>query len=156
MCGGASRGITYLVALSLSLALLAIVAIDAMRRVPPNGQPLTSRREPIQNDSDAALQAPALAVAAPPVVSSPTAAGTSAPQAVLPPVSGPAHPPPRVVPAWPPAMVQVSTVAGRAAVPLLPRESGVTAKACLATWDRDTHMTTEEWKAACQRATAQP
>ena len=149
-----SLGITYLVALSLSLGLLAIIAIDAMRRV-PNDQPLTAQREAIQSNSDAAPQAQTLAVAVPLVDASPSTAGASATQAVRPPVSGPAHPSPQAVPAWPSAMVQVSRVAGRAAVPL-PRDSKVTAKACLSTWDRDTHMTKEDWKAACQRAARAP
>ena len=140
-----SLGITYLVALSLSLGLLAIIAVDAMRRVP----------NAIESNSDAAPQAPTLAVAVPPVDASPSTAGASAPQAALPPASGPAHPSPQVVPAWPSAVVQVSRVAGRAAVPL-PRDREVTAKACLATWDRDTHMTKEDWKAACQRVARAP
>jgi len=145
-----SLGVSYLVALSVSLGLLAIVAIDAMRRS-PNDQPAAAQRKPSQGPGVTAQRTPILAVAAPAVDGS--APPVSAPAPVTPPSQpGPAHPAPKdvSVSAWPSAMVQVSTVAGRAAVPL-PRDSGVPEKSCLARWDRDTHMTKAEWKAACQR-----
>src|SRR6476469_10570811 len=136
-----SRGISYLVVLSLSLGLSAIVMIDVLRR-PPTHTPLAANLKPSHSPGDADLQVKT-AVAAPPNGT----AGGSAIQPALP--NAPASA--KQAPSWPFATVEVSTVAGRASVPV-PRESRAAAKTCVASWDKDTHMTKEEWSAACQRA----
>src|SRR6476661_3982214 len=139
-----SLSTSYLIALSVSLGLLAIVAIDAMRRS-PNDLPPTAQHKPSHGPSDTAQRVPILAVAAPPVDVPPPA---PAPQVAPPSAPGPARSAPQDASTWPSATVHVSTVAGRAAVPL-PRDSGPSEKPCVTRWDRDTHMTKEEWKAAC-------
>jgi hypothetical protein len=145
-----SRGISYLVALSLSLGLSAIVAIDILRRA-PSGAPLAAHLKRTQSPSGADLQVKIPVAAAPPNGT----AGGSAIQPALPSSAGAAPGSAKQAPSWPSATVEISTFAGRAAVPV-PRESKAAAKTCAASWDKDTHMTKEEWSAACQRADHQP
>src|SRR6476469_1574428 len=117
-----SRGISYLVVLSVSLGLSAIIMIDVLRR-PPTHTPLAANLKSSHSPGDADLQVKTAVVAAPPNGT----AGGSAFQPVLPKAPALA----KQAPSWPSATVEISTFAGRAAVPV-PRESKAAAKTCAA------------------------
>jgi hypothetical protein len=165
-------GVWYLVTLFASLGLLSAIALDALHGRSP-GHVLAFAPSPASGGakssglpgSQAPQIKPLVAAADPsaPPATRTSAFGTQAIQAAPPAPSGITPAPPSVIaptpavqamPQWPPAAVTTSTPsipAGGWSVSV-PRRS----QECAATWDRETHMTKEEWKAACERTQRRP
>jgi hypothetical protein len=153
-----SPGIWYLTALFVSLGLLSLIAVDALRdRSHDHLFTASPVSETVSRGSDLhppQTRLPAVA-ASMPLDDAPSAASTHAPRENSPAAhvatgASSSAPGVQVMSPWLSASVKISTVAGRAAVPL-PASGGARTQPCAAAWDRDTHMTKEEWKTACRR-----
>jgi hypothetical protein len=149
-----SPGIWYLTALFVSLGLLSLITVDALRDRSHDHLFTASPVSETVNLRPPQTRLPAVA-ASMPLADAPSAAGTHAAREASPAAhvaTGASSPAPgvQVMSPWPSPSVKISTVAGRAAVPL-PASGGARTQPCAAAWDRDTHMTKEEWKTACRR-----
>ena len=167
---GSSHGVWYVAVFFVSLSLLTIMAWDGLRgrspdhrlaldppnvpRAPgnsgPPGSPITETRQsavdpsPLPADRTAAF-ATQLATPTPP-----------APVVIPPPAVSMAAPDVPAIAPWLSATVTTTfTRLGRLSV-ASPGDDGKRSQNCLAVWDRGTHMTKEEWKAACERARRNP
>lgn len=163
-----SPGVWYLATLLASLGLLSALALDALRgrsqdhvlaRDPSPASRVAGRGEQPASQVTQARQ-PAAEPSTPPAARM-VAFGTQAMQ-------GAAPAPPAVV-ATPPVVSAVPAPQRQAITPWftdtvttsfkragglsapLSGDRGTRLPGCLVSWDRETHMTKEEWKAACDR-----
>jgi hypothetical protein len=155
-----SPGVWYLATLFAALGLLSAIALDALRGRPqghvlapaPSPAPAGARNSesPKSQSGVESSTLPAARIAA---------FGTQAVQRATPaqPVSVVVPPSVIAVPApevqaiapWPSATVTTSFT--RADSVALSGDQGARSRSCLASWDRETHMSKDEWKEACQR-----
>jgi len=164
-----SPGIWYLATLFASLGLLSVIALDALRSRPNDHVPtrklaipggtrskeapvpqVTETRQPVVDPSlSSVIRAP------------PFSADVAASAASVRPVSLPTPPPapasaPLAQPTVPWTSVTVTEqIAGSPDSPFSGHGSK-RPKHCLALWDRKTHMTKDEWRAACGRIPGNP
>jgi len=162
--------IWYLATLFASLGLLLAIALDALRGRPTDhmlphnfasagatgstGALKPQRAETKQPAVDAsarsAMQAHALPTDDAHAAASPTPDSVPTP----PPETGAPAPVPQTSAPWPSVTV-TSSIAGSSSNASSAHERK-RSNDCLALWDRETHMTKEDWKAACGRIPGPP
>ena len=168
--------IWYLATLVASLGLLVVIALDALRGRPTDHilprnlasvgatgstgaltpQKVETKQPVVDASSGSAMKARAFPA------DDPHAAATPTPDTVSMPAPGTATvtpapasvPLPQATAPWPSVTV-TSSIAESASNASLVNEPK-RPNECLALWDRETHMTKEEWKAACGRLPGQP
>ena len=164
-------GVWYLAVFCASVLLLSIIAWDGLRDRSREHvlatEPSPAIRGTGSSDSPRSQIAQPAAEPSVPPDARMAAVGTKAMQQAAPtPPALVALPPPAVaVPApevqppiasWAFATVTTTfTKLGRLSV-AVPSNRGRRSQNCLALWDRETHMTKEEWQAACKRAPRNP
>jgi hypothetical protein len=165
-----SPGIYYLVIVFASLGLLSLIALDALRgrshdhvraaRTSPDPNGPRDSRSGSQNfpikpvAETVTLAAPRIPAFGPRAEQQATPATTAA--VAIPPSAVDPAPAVQAVAPWSIATVTTSfTRAARSSV-AAPGEAARRSPNCLAVWDRETHMTKDEWKAACGRAPRLP
>jgi len=165
-----SPGIWYLATLFASLALLLVIALDALRSQPHDHvlarkfaipgatgsarAPTPQMSETSQAVIDASLPS---VVREPPVSSHVTPEAASATPVSVPmplPATAGSAPEAKATAPWPSVTV-TTQIAGNSNGPL-PSQGGKRPQDCLALWDRETHMTWDEWRAACRRTPGHP
>jgi hypothetical protein len=164
-----SPGIWYLATLFASLGLLSVIALDALRSrsndhvltrklAIPGGTrskeaPVPQTTETRQADVDPSLSP---VIRAPPFSADDAAAAASARPASVPtPPPAPASAPlPQPTAPW--ISVTVTEQIAESPDSPLSRYGSKLPKHCLALWDRETHMTKDEWRAACGRIPGNP
>ena len=161
-----SPGVWYLVILFASLGLLSAVALDALRGrshdhvLAPSPVTVGAEHSGSPGSQKTLTEQLAGGPSAPPATRI-SAFGTQAVQATLAqaapaptpsPVVAAPTPAMQAIPPWPSATVTTSSTPTESSAVALPRRS----QECFASWDRETHMTKEEWKAACERMPRRP
>jgi hypothetical protein len=162
-----SQGIWYSAVAFASFGLLSVIALDALRgqsheRIlahPTSPAPADAANGKAPKSHIASATEPDLAPATRSFGLQATQQTPPAPRelAVVPPLAV-AVPTPEVRPIAPWAAATVTTTftkLGRLSV-APPGEGGTRPQNCLALWDLATHMTKQEWKAACERSLRHP
>jgi len=162
----------YLVTLFASLGLLVAIALDALRGRPTNHilprnrvsvgttgstgalRPQTAEtKQPVVGaSSGSAMQPRAFPTDAAHAAATPTPASVTTPAPVTP-APAPVPVAPTTAP-WPSVTV-TSSIAGSSS-DTSPAHEPKRPNECLALWDRETHMSKEEWRAACGRLPGRP
>jgi hypothetical protein len=165
-----SPGIWYLATLFASLGLLFVIALDFLRSRPydhvlarkfaiPGATGSARAPTPQMSETRQAVIDPSLpsVIREPPASSHATpAAAPATPVSVPMPLPATAGSAPVAKATAPWSSVTVTTqVAGNPNDPM-PSHGSKRPQDCLALWDRETHMTWDEWRAACRRTPARP
>ena len=155
-----SPGVWYLATLFAALGLLSAIALDALRGR-PQGHALSvapspalggagNSESPKSQSAAESSTLPAARIAAFGAQAMQQATRTPALPVVIPPsVIGIPAPEVRATAPW--LSATVTTLFTRADSVPLSGDRGPRSRSCLASWDRETHMTKDEWKEACER-----
>jgi hypothetical protein len=149
-----SAGKIYLATVIVVLGLLSVIVLDALRgRSHDRVIPRNSSRQSTETGQVV------VSTSMPPAIRSfeyrgeiePIApAAANAPLAIAPAVIPVRAPDVQAITPW--SDVTVTTSIARA----LPDDGGKDLQGCLALWNRETHMTKDEWRAACRRMPRHP